>query len=699
MRVAKAGCRDAIGRQKGRREPVISVQGVAKVLGKKDLFREVSFQVHPGDRIGVVGPNGAGKTTLFHILTGELEPDVGAVQRSRNLRLGYLPQQWSPRIQRTVLAHTLDVHSEVQSVREELAALHEAMGRETDRERLRDMAAQHARLLEKIEHLGCYDLEARGLKILHGLGFRDDHLDRPVAALSGGWVMRLELARLLLSEPDVLLLDEPTNHLDLESLLWLESFLLSTRSAFLIISHDRAFLNRVVNRIFELEQGRFEEYRGNYDRYLEEKTKRREIRAAAQRNQEERVRQLERFIARNRYRKDRARQVQSRLKTLDKMEHVEAPEEEVGIRFEFPEPARSGRRVVELHGVHKAYGDHVVYRGVDLVLERGDRVAFLGPNGAGKSTLLKILAGVESVDRGERKLGHGVELAYYAQNLLEQLNPELTVLEEALQVSGDLPQSRLRSLLGAFLFRGDDVTKPVAVLSGGEKARLTLCKLLLQRPNLLLLDEPTNHLDIPSREVLETALERFSGTVCFISHDRHFINAVADKILVIRSGKVELLPGNYDDYERIWKSRLDAGRPEDGPGDPGADTVQERVDAGRTDRDRKRVEAEWRNEWYRIKQPMEQRIAVLESRLEEAQARLEALESRLSDPSTYEDGDRVRTLQIDYQRCRKEIDEISRCWEEEALKLEALEREFWENKEGIRGGWSAESGNPGIRFG
>lgn len=678
---------------------MISVQGVAKLLGKKDLFREVSFHVHPGDRIGVVGPNGAGKTTLFHILTGELEPDVGAVQRSRNLRLGYLPQQWNARIHRTVLAHTLDVHSEVQSVREELAVLHEAMGRETDRERLRDMAAQQAHLLEKIEHLGGYDLEARGLKILHGLGLRDDQLDRPVAALSGGWVMRLELARLLLSEPDVLLLDEPTNHLDLESLLWLESFLLSTRSAFLIISHDRAFLNRVVNRIFELEQGRFEEYRGNYDRYLEEKTKRREIRAAAQRNQEERVRQLERFIARNRYRKDRARQVQSRLKTLDKMERVEAPEEEAGIRFEFPEPARSGRRVVELHGVHKAYGDHVVYRGVDLVLERGDRVAFLGPNGAGKSTLLKILAGVESVDRGERKLGHGVELAYYAQNLLEQLNPELTVLEEALQVSGDLPQSRLRSLLGAFLFRGDDVTKPVAVLSGGEKARLTLCKLLLQRPNLLLLDEPTNHLDIPSREVLETALERFSGTVCFISHDRHFINAVADKILVVRSGKVELLPGNYDDYERIWKSRLDAERPEDGPGDPGTDTAQERVDAGRTDRDRKRVEAEWRNEWYRIKQPMEQRIAVLESRLEEAQARLEALESRLSDPSTYEDGDRVRTLQIDYQRCRKEIDEISRCWEEEALKLEALEREFWENKEGIRGRWSAESGNPGIRFG
>jgi ATP-binding cassette subfamily F protein 3 len=658
---------------------VISAQGISKFVTKKELFGDVSFHINPGDRIGLIGPNGAGKSTLMHVLLGETEPDSGIVSRSKLLRMGYLPQQWTPIQGKTILAYATDIDTTVQSIRRELSLVEERLESPSEDPDFQAAVVLHAHLLEQLEALGGYDLEARAGKILSGLGFGTEGLHQPVSSLSGGWVMRLELARLLLSEPDLMLLDEPTNHLDLDALMWLEEHLLNTRSAVLIIAHDRAFLNRIVQRVFELEMGRFQEYSGDYDFYLVEKARRQEILLASFKNQQERLRQIERFIDRNRYRKDRARQVQSRIKALDKVERIEVPTEGSTIRFSFPEPARCGKRVIELENVQKSYGTRVVYAGIDLVVERGDRIAFLGHNGAGKSTLLKVLAGTIEVDGGERRLGHQVALGYYAQYQWEQLRPEWTVLQEALSVSGDLPQSRLRGLLGAFLFQDEDVQKRISVLSGGEKARLTLCKLLLQKPNALFLDEPTNHLDIESRNVLEEALRDFSGTVCFISHDRHFINAIANKVLVVQEGRIELFPGNYDDYLNIWKDRMGES---DDKGEPSPVVKQgekggsSQSPGSRKVQDRKRIEAQRRNELYRIKAPLQKKLDELETALEEEQSRLDALKARLADPLTYQDGTDIRRLNEDFHDCHAQVTRITAEWEQTALELEELESSF-----------------------
>ncbi len=652
---------------------MISVQSVSKFLGNKELFRQVSFHVHPGDRIGVVGSNGAGKTTLFRIILGDMDPDEGVVTRTKNLSLGYLPQQWCPPENLSVLAHTQAVRHELFQWRHEMEELETALARAENLATAQRLAERHAALQARLEHLGPYDLEARAQKVLMGLGFSQDDFDRPVASLSGGWAMRVELARLLVAEPDVLLLDEPTNHLDLESILWLETYLQETRSAVLLVSHDRSFLNRVVQRILELENGRVETYQGNFDRYMEEKALRRRILEAAKENQDARIRHIENFIARNRVRKDRARQVQSRLKMLEKIERLEVPEVQETVHFQFPEPERCGRRVLEVVGVRKTFGDLVVYDGVELVVERGDRIALLGPNGAGKSTLLKILAGKESVSEGEVRRGHNVKIGYYAQHLWEELNLENTVLAEVLSVSGDMTHTHVRTLLGAFLFKGDDVEKKVGVLSGGEKARLSLCKLLVQAPNVLLLDEPTNHLDIPGREMLEKALKAYSGTVCFVSHDRHFINALAQKIVVVSRHRLELLPGNADDYERLWKQRLQQEDPS-----PSAaltepqDGLRPKTDA----KERKRWEAERRNTLYRLKKPLQDQLVALEKELDRLHQERESLSVVLANPATYTGSSDVAALQRRYRECQEKIEQVTAQWEETALELESMEERF-----------------------
>lgn len=658
---------------------MIAVQEISKFIGKKDLFQRVSFHVHSGEKIGLIGTNGAGKTTLFHVILGQTEADGGSVTKSKNVSIGYLPQQCDPPPEKAILDHATDVNKRIGNVQSELSALQQEMTAESGNDRIEEMALQQAHLLEQLEHLGGYDLEARAQKILAGLGFREDQLHRSVASLSGGWVMRLELARLLLAEPDLLLLDEPTNHLDLDSLIWLEQYLISSPSAMMIVSHDRAFLNRTVTRILELEGGQLHEFVGNYDSYLKEKEQRREIQISAHKNQQERIRQVERFIERNRYRKDRARQVQSRLKSLEKIERIEAPPEGSQIHFAFPDPPRSGKRVIEVRNLHKAYGDQVVYQGVDLVIERGDRIAFLGKNGAGKSTLLKILAGVETVTQGEFTLGHNVALGHYAQYQWEQLTSTWTVLEEAASVAGDLTQTQLRGLLGAFLFRGEDVTKRVAVLSGGEKARLILCKLLLQRPNVLLMDEPTNHLDIPSRDVLEEALQNFSGTLCFISHDRHFINSLANKVLVVEEGEIHLFPGNYEDFLNIWQERLNGEENAAAISNPSSKVGV--PSTARKAQEQKRLQAEWRNQLYRLKKPLQDKLEKVDLALTKCQQLLDTLNDQLGNPDTYQNGQKVQQLQKEYQHCQKKLGDLTEQWEANALALEELEENFWRDKE------------------
>ncbi len=656
---------------------MLTVNDISKYLGKRELFRGVSLHVHPGERIGLIGPNGSGKSTLFQVLLGEIDPDSGSIAKNKDLRIGHLSQEMVPAPDKSVLSRATDVHNEAEGLRVELDSIQRELDCEKDPGILTALAKKHARVLEKIEHLVGYDFEARAAKVLEGLGFRTGMFDAPVSELSGGWVMRLELARLLLSEPDLLLLDEPTNHLDLESLLWLEEYLLNCSSAFILVSHDRAFLNRTIERIIEIEQGALEEYAGNYDFYLEEKAKRREIRLATYKNQQDRIKQIERFIDKNRYDNKTAARAQSRIKMLEKMDKVEAPAaSDPEVHFSFPPPARSGKRVVELRGVKKSYGENHVYSGIDLVIERGDKIAFLGPNGAGKSTLLKILAGVVEPSSGDILAGFHTTTGYYAQHQWEQLNPEATVFDEALSVSGDTLQTQLRGLLGAFLFQGEDVLKKNVVLSGGEKARLVLCKLLLQRPNFLLLDEPTNHLDISSRVVLERALGDFPGTICFISHDRRFINAVANKVLVVKSGEIHIFPGNYDDYQSIWKTRLDS------PAETQDRAKQDGNGSGlKTRTSQKRAEAELRNELFRVKKPVQDRIEAIERELDSFHAEQDLLKERLADPETYRQGKLAVEIQMQYRELQDKIRGLTQQWEEKVLELEEIEENFRKEKE------------------
>lgn len=651
---------------------LISLDHVSKTYGKEEVLQDISFAVHPGERIALVGVNGAGKSTLFKILLGGLEPDQGQVHRKKGLRIGYLPQEVIELSGKTVLRQVMEVDAAVEEVLAEYRRVTRELELARSQARCEALAGRQSHLLSEMERLGAFDLEHRSKRILAGLGFKEEVWWKPVEHLSGGWMMRVALARILLGRPDLLLLDEPTNHLDLESVLWLEDFLQKTPSALLLISHDRAFLDRVVQKTFELEKGVLTAYSGNYSRYLEEKEKRIRIQEAAYAEQQELIRRLEDFIARNRSRKDRAKQVQSRIKFLENLERLSPPKAGKRIDFRFPEAERSGRIVVEMEDVAKSYSGRILYRGLNLTITRGERIAVVGPNGAGKSTLLKIMTGEVRPDSGRCRLGYGVRIGYFAQHQLEQLIGERTVWEEAALAAGDQNQGTLRNLLAAFLFREDDIEKKVSVLSGGEKSRLVMLKMLLSGANFLLLDEPTNHLDITSREVLEEALRPFTGTLCLITHDRRLIDALADKILYLRQGRAELFPGNYRDFEELWLKRLVFSADT-----PGADPAKERAflepkSGRRKSQEEKRLEAERRNALFRRQAPLKKRIAELEGELERTFEEKKKMEALLADPQTYKDGEGLGGLMQAYHALEKTVNWLTAEWEEALLTMEAL---------------------------
>ncbi|MBW2120896.1 MAG: ABC-F family ATP-binding cassette domain-containing protein [Deltaproteobacteria bacterium] len=655
---------------------MIRLQGVTRFHGHQDVLRECDLHIGPTDRIGLIGPNGAGKTTLLRLILGEEEPNSGEISRSKDLRIGYLPQSLVDLEGRTVLSLTLDAAGDLARIERELEETTRALERSVSHEETLLLTERQGRLQEVFDHLGGYGLEAQAGRILSGLGFSQEDFSRPVEELSGGWKMRAAMARILLSEPDLILLDEPTNHLDLQSLIWMEEYLKQCRSALVLVSHDRTFLNNLVNRIVEIDGGRLISYAGNYDFYEREKGKRLKVHQAAYENQQDTIRQLERFIQRNRARKDRARQVQSRIRLLERMERIDPPRSQPVVDFDFPEPPRAPKTLIELKGVSKAYDGKRVYDRIDLSIQRGDRIAFVGPNGAGKTTLMRILSGEVDFD-GVRRIAEGVRLGVFSQEQTEGFSMDRTVLEGLMSVAGDQPQGRLRSLLGAFLFRGDDVFKRVSVLSGGEKSRLLLCKILIQPVNLLLLDEPTNHLDIDSRKVLETALRRYSGTLCLVSHDRRLINGVANKILLVRDRKIELYPGNFDDFQSIWRAGqgtdLERGQPASPPG----------KGAGRKKtQDQKRAEAEWRNRVFRETSPLRERLLALEKRIEEKTRELDRIASHLARDETYQNPGRLRELTEAYRTAKTEVAEWTCQWESVALELESLERRLEEEKPG-----------------
>jgi ATPase subunit of ABC transporter with duplicated ATPase domains len=525
---------------------MIAFSGVSKQYGGQILFIEASFQINAGERIGLVGPNGAGKSTVFRMIAGEELADDGVIERPKRLSLGYFRQDVGDLKGRTVLAETIAGAGEVAQLGEELAQLTlrlEAAGDDLD-----EVVTRYADVQARYQDLGGYELEARAQTILHGLGFEPDRMAHDVGALSGGWKMRVALAQILLAQPQVLLLDEPTNYLDLESILWLEQFLRDYAGTVVMTCHDREIMNRVVKKIIEIDGGEIRAYTGNYDFYEKARELEAARREAEYSRQQAMLAKESRFIERFKAQAAKASQVQSRIKKLDKIEKVEPPRRIVEKRFEFRQAQRSGDDVVRTAGVSKAYGDRVIHDGLSLTVRRKERWAVMGENGAGKSTLLKMMAGVLTPDRGDVTIGAAVSLGYYAQHLMDGLTGDLTILEELMAHAPSANQGTLRNLAGAFGFHDDDVEKPIRVLSGGEKARLALSKILYDAPNLMILDEPTNHLDIVTKRALIRALNEYEGTLIFVSHDRQFLRALATRVLELSSAGPRIYGGNYDEY-------------------------------------------------------------------------------------------------------------------------------------------------------
>jgi ATPase subunit of ABC transporter with duplicated ATPase domains len=532
---------------------MISFSNINKQYGKQLIFVDASFQLNPGEKVGLVGPNGAGKTTLFRMIVREESPDEGEVSVPKKLTIGYFRQDVEEMKGRPVLDEAIAGSGRVGDLHHELEDLHQAMNdpaRAADMDRILERFGE---VQEEYEHLGGYGLEAQAREVLHGLGFEDDQIDGDAGALSGGWKMRVALARVLLGRPDVLLMDEPTNHLDIESIIWLEQFLKSYPGAILMTSHDRDFMNRIVSKIAEIDAGEIVTYSGNYDFYERERAIRETNQQAAFARQQAMLAKEQRFIDRFRTHAAKAAQVQSRIKALDKIDKIELPKKRQVVKFEFRAPSRSGDQVAVIEDLHKSYGSRMIYDGFSLTIRRGERWAVMGRNGAGKTTLLKMIAGAGTPDAGSVRLGASLNMGYFAQQSLDVLDPDLTVIE---QLQQDFPQDglgALRTLAGAFQFSGDDVGKRIRALSGGEKSRLAMARMLYNPPNFLVLDEPTNHLDVATKEMLVDALKDFEGTMIFVSHDRMFLRGLGSRVLELggASGKdrhPRVYPGSYVEY-------------------------------------------------------------------------------------------------------------------------------------------------------
>lgn len=631
---------------------MLIISGLSKSFGPRTLFQDAAFQVQRGDRIGLVGANGVGKTTLFSLILGETEPDSGQVELQRDVTLGYLPQESAPVGEETVLHLAAGISRE-------LVEVYAEMRRFPDPSEERHQAAE-ARWAE----LNAFSVEARARKVLAGLAFRNEDHDRLASTLSGGWVMRAHLARLLVQEPDLLMLDEPTNHLDLESLGWFQNHLLQYPGSILVISHDREFLNAICGYVVEIEHKGIHRYTGNYDEFLIQKKARREQQWAAYNNQQREIAHLQSFVDRFRYKASKASQAQSRLKMIERMEKIEPPDESASkLQFRFPPPPRGGHKVIELKAVRQAYGELVVYEDLNLTLERGERIVLVGPNGAGKSTLLKILGGVVPIQGGEVVRGMGLKVGYFSQQRTEGLQMDRSVWDEASRCVLDTTEQELRALLGAFLFSGDDIHKRVSVLSGGEKSRLALVKMLLQPPNLLLLDEPTTHLDLGSIDALIQALEGYPGTLVIVSHDVHFIRKTARKVIHIDRGRLTPYAGDYDYYleksaATSARQGLVAGWSDRRPEAPQSEPAGKGMNGGSA-KDRRREAARQRE----LQRQQEREVERCEAELMRWETRQQQLLAEIEGVSGKGDGARLEALNRELTDVVEKIAKASTAWE------------------------------------
>jgi len=637
---------------------MLTFSGLSKSFGGRTLFSEAALAIVSGDRVGLVGPNGAGKSTLFRILLGQETEDEGTISFVRGARVGILPQESAPVGDVTVLDLALGQGASVPAEDEDV---HVSVDGETI---------------------------ARAKRILSGLAFRESDYDRPARKLSGGWVMRAHLAKLLVSEPDLLMLDEPTNHLDLEALLWVQSYLKSYPGAVLLISHDREFLNQLSTHTVELRQGRLFKYTGNYDSYLEQREVTEAALAASAKAQQRRIDQLQDFVDRFRAKNTKAAQAQSKMKLIERLreEMVEVSGSDAAMgEFRFPQPERGGLRSIRLSGVKFGYGDLKIYEGLDFEAERGQRIVLVGPNGAGKSTLLKLLAGVLKPENGEMSLGHNVRAGYFAQYRLDTLKPERTVLEEGYDTPQRVTETFVRTVLGSFLFRGDDVFKRVGVLSGGEKSRLALVKLLLDPPNLLLMDEPTTHLDLASVDALVEALRQYEGTLIFISHDVHFIRAIATHVVHVRAGQLTHYKGGYDYYlEKTRQAARDgltstghgltdgrvAERPAKAPTAPVVSGGGESSAVSR--KDQKRQDAESRQARGKDRRELQRQVKALEVEIASLEIQEKQLVVELEHPETYNTPGRATAVNRELQHLHVRLPALHEEWEREAHRLQSM---------------------------
>jgi ATP-binding cassette subfamily F protein 3 len=655
---------------------MIQLNSAGKRYGQKLLFEGADVLITPKDRVGLVGANGTGKSTLLKILADQETLDYGSVSVAKGISAGYLPQDGLTLSGQTVFAECMSVFSRLQGMEQELEKLTSRMA-EVDH-----TSAEYEQIADRyhsIEHEfrihDGYAIEAQVGTVLTGLGFRTEDWHRLTDEFSGGWQMRIALAKLLLQKPNLLLLDEPTNHLDLEARNWLEEYLSDYPFAFVLISHDRYFLDVATNRILEIWNKKIWNYTGNYEKYLAQKTQRQEQLQADYRNQRERIEQLEVFINRFRYQATKAKQVQSRIKELDKIERIALPEEEKTIHFSFPQPKPSGRIVAEFVGVAKAYGPKEVFRDVGFIIEKGDRIALVGVNGAGKSTLIKLLAGTEPLTHGEYRPGHHVQSDYFAQDQYKELDQNARILDDLGRVAPSSRETDLRNLLGCFLFSGDDVFKRIGVLSGGERNRYALLRMLLHPANFLLLDEPTNHLDIRAKDILLEALSKYSGTVVFVSHDRYFIDKLATRVFEIGGGRVEVYPGNYEDF--LWRKQGGAEKLQEqvsitmqrtepstahvGAGALTRPAADQAAGPSNGDKPTKRLNPIRRKQMEERSQELEEEIADLEAAIASCEASLQ----------TFVSAEETTRLTRELERNRAELQERIAEWEQIGQEISA----------------------------
>lgn len=653
---------------------MLQLEKISLALGDRDLLDEITVLINPGERIGLVGPNGAGKSTLLKIIMGIQEKDSGSIQLSNEETLGYLPQDGvDPDYELTVIEEVETAFAEIFELEEEVNDLQQKLA-EIDPE-----SSEHEKLLEKygvlqtkLEASGLYTLRSDVEKILMGLGFKESDFNRNTSEFSGGWLMRIALGKLLLKKPTYLLLDEPTNHLDIESLQWMENFLNSYDGAVIVVSHDRTFLDTITNRTLSIRRGSMSDYSGNYSFYEKKWAEERELLINAQKNQEKQLKETEEFIDRFRYKASKARQVQSRVKQLEKIERIEIEDELANVSFSFPEPTRSGQIVMQLENIKKSYGDNVVFDGLDYEIERGDKIAVVGPNGAGKSTMIRILAGMEPIQGGERIEGHKVTTNYFAQHQAEDLDLKKDPLEIMMSAGSNEKESRLRSILGSFLFRGDDVFKKVKVLSGGEKSRLALAKMLLSPANFLIFDEPTNHLDMSSKNILQQAIQQYEGTCVIVSHDRAFLDPIVGKVLEVQQNKVRTYLGNVSYFLDKKKEEAEALKNREAQQESDSSNSE---DGALSRKEQRRIEAERRNKLSKQLNPIKKKMEQVEKEIEASEQRKNEIEALMAEVDFYEDGEKVKKTSLEYEQLKMDLTAHYSKWEEYAQRIEAIELE------------------------